>query len=237
MQIQDQVVLISGANGGIGKAFVQAFVEAGAKTVYACARSTDTLGDIVQQKGVQAVALDITNPAQVEAAVEACSDVTILVNNAGQNLGGLLGSPATARAEMEVNYFGTLAMCTAFAPVLAAHGGGWIVNTISILAYVNMPSIGSYSASKAALHSLTQGLRSVLAKQGTKVVGLYPGPVETRLTEGLDMPKAKPAAIAQALLAGLLADADEIYPDPIARDTFEALKTDRKAVEQQFGAY
>ncbi|AJE04309.1 SDR family oxidoreductase [Geobacter pickeringii] len=237
MELKEQIVMVTGANGGIGSALVRAFLDAGAKKVYACARKAETLAGMLADQRVQPVELDITDPSSIEAAAAAHGDVTILVNNAGANQGGLLGTPLAARTEMDVNYFGNLSMCTAFAPLLGANGGGCIVNIVSILAMVNMPSVGTYSASKAALHSVTQGMRGVLAGQGTRVIGVYPGPVATRMTEGLEMPMATPAGVAQEVIAGIIADCEEIYPDEMSKGVCQGLAADAKAVERQFAAF
>ena len=237
MNIDSQTILVTGANGGIGRALVKTFLAAGAKKIYACARNTDSLRPLLQDDRVCAVELDVCNPASVANAAASCGDVTILVNNAGTGGGGLLGSQENARREMEVNYFGTHAMCTAFAPILGKNGGGCIVNTISVIGLVNMPSIGTYCASKAALHSLTQGLRGVLAAQKTNVVGVYPGPVDTRMADGVAMPKASPESVAEEILAGLQAGLDEIYPDEFAQNIQKRLAACPKDVERQLANY
>ena len=233
MNINEQTILVTGANGGIGRALGNAFLAVGARKVYACARSEASLESLRGNKNIQIVQLDITNPADIEKTVAACGDITLLVNNAGMGGNGLLGSLQTARAEMEVNYFGTLAMCSAFAPVLRRNGGGGIVNIVSVIGLVNMPPIGTYCASKAALHSLTQGLRGALATQKTAVIGVYPGPVDTRMTAGLEMPKASTESVAQEILEGIKAGAEEIYPDAFAKSIQKGLAADPKKMERE----
>ena len=237
MNFTNQTVMVTGSNSGIGKAIVDELLKTDAKKIYACARNTDNLKGLFADKRVQPVRLDITKPEEVKAAAASCADVTLLINNAGLALGGLLDNADRARMEIEVNYFGTHSMCSTFAPVLGKNGGGFIVNIMSLLSFVNMPSIGTYSASKAALHSFTQGLRSVLAKQGTKVLGVYPGPVATRATEGLEMPMADVTDVAAEVVAGIIADQEEIFPDKMSKEAIEGLKTAPKAVERQFGSY
>ena len=134
---------------------------------------------------------------------------------------------------MRVNYFGTLQMCRAFAPVLAHNGGGAIVNVLSILSRVNLPSVGSYSASKAAALSLTQGIRSELARQGTMVIGVLPAFVDTAMASRVTMPKLPPKAVAEAILAALRDGIEDVYPGEAAA-VAAALEKDGKAVEQQF---
>ena len=148
MRIADSVALVTGAGRGLGRAFVQELAGRGARAIYAAARDPST----VTGPGI-AVALDITDPEQVAGVARDCADVTLLVNNAGvMTLSPLIGAPtmAGARQEISTNYLGTLAMCRAFAPVLAANGGGAIVNMLSVVSFFTNPVNGSYGASKAA---------------------------------------------------------------------------------------
>lgn len=238
MTLNDSIALVTGANRGIGRAFLEALLEAGAKKVYAGARDVATLDDLVagDHRRVVPVALDVTDPRQIEAAADLARDVTLLVNNAGvAGFAGLLSadSLAAARAEMEVNYFGALAMIRAFAPILKANGGGAVVNLGSIASHVNFPLLGSYSASKAAAHSLTQGVRAELAAQGTRVIGVYPGPVDTDMAKGFDAPKVPPGRIAEAALRALSEGTEDVFPDPMATELWGNLRQDPKAVEKE----
>lgn len=212
VEIADCVVLITGANRGIGRAFVKGFRAEGAKEIYAAARDPSTIGDA----GVKRIKLDITDPAQVSAAVVACGNVTMLINNAGVGtFTPLLGAPdmVAARLEMETNYFGTLSMCRAFAPVLARNGGGILVNILSAASWMTWPWIGSYSASKRAQLALTMGLRMELRSQCTLVVGVFPGFVETDMTAHITALKTAPEEIVAATIAGIKAGEEEIVPD------------------------
>jgi len=238
MQVKNCVALVTGANRGIGEQFVKALVAAGAKKVYAAARDAGSLrGD---GKVVVPLGLDITREADVAAAAQRCRDVTLLINNAGVNFNTPLvgiGALANARTEIETNYFGTLAMCRAFAPILKANGGGTIVNMLSILARVNLPLMGSLCASKAASLSMTQGVRAELRKQGTVVIGVMPGAVETRMTEMLPPPKMQPAEVVAAALKAVEEGAEDIYPGDMAQGVAAGLAKDHKSVEVQFSAY
>jgi NAD(P)-dependent dehydrogenase (short-subunit alcohol dehydrogenase family) len=235
MDPKEIVALVTGANRGIGRAIVHALAAAGAKRVYAASRGPGFAGAF--PSNVTELRLDVTSDAQVAEAAARSSDVNVLVNNAGVLLGqSLLGASNldSARSELEVNYFGPLRMARAFAPVLKQNGGGAIVNVLSILARVNMPRIGSYSASKAAALSMTEGIRAELASQGTKVIAVLPGVVDTDMASRISVPKIAPEAVADALIAALAAGTEEVYPG--ASDLAELLRSDRKAVERQLAA-
>lgn len=242
MKISDSVVMVTGANRGLGNQTVQALLAAGAKKVYAASRKPEALADLLTQHGdrVEAVTLDITDAAQVNAAAKQCADVSLLINNAGVNrMSGLIaaGSTDAARAELETNYLGTLAMCQAFAPVLKANGGGGIVNVLSILAKIALPAMGSLCASKAAGLRMTEGVRAELAEQGTWVAALMTGAVDTDMSAGFDGPKSAPTEVAAALLAGIEAGDEEIYFGEMTDWVNGALSQDPKALEQEFAKF
>lgn len=234
MNLEGCVVLVTGSNRGIGRAIVEAFVQAGASRVYAAMRKPEAM----DSPGVLPVRLDVTDMASITDAARQCGDVQILVNNAGVSLGQpLLGASdlEAAEREMRVNYLGTLQMCRAFAPILGRTGGGAIVNVLSILARVSMPLIGSYCASKAAMLSLTQGVRAQLAQQGTLVVGVMPAFVDTDMARRATVPKLAPSAVADSILAALREGTEDVYPGPAA-DIAAQLQRDPKAVERQLAA-
>lgn len=238
MKIGGAVAVVTGANRGIGKAFVEALAAAGASRIYAGARDPETLSELKARLGdiVVPVALDVTRPEQVQAAAELAKDATLLINNAGvAQFVGLIGASGldAARQEMETNYFGVLTMIRAFAPVLKANGGGAVVTLSSIAGHVNFPALGSYSASKAAVHSLIQGVRGELRAQGTLVVGVYPGPVETDMARGIEMEKVPPSQIAVAALEAIESGIEDVFPDPVSLEMHGALLSDPKAVERE----
>jgi len=242
MNIKGAVVLVTGANRGIGRAFVEALLERGAAKIYASARDPKGVADLVDQhKGkVVPIKLDITQTADIAAATAKCQDVSLLINNAGINRqAGFIAATdlAAARAEMETNYFGPLSMCRAFAPVLAANGGGAVVNMLSILARVALPMYGSLSASKAAALSLTQGVRGELAKQGTLVVAVMPGAVDTEMERNFPPPKLPPADAARAALDAVESGLEEVYPGDMATGMSQGLAADPKAVEKDLAKY
>jgi NAD(P)-dependent dehydrogenase (short-subunit alcohol dehydrogenase family) len=239
MSIQATVAFVTGANRGIGQAYVEALVKAGATRIYAAARTVETLKDTIAiaPDRIIPIALDVTKPDQIQAVAAMAQDVNLLINNAGVlGAGGLFtaNSVETAQWEMTTNYFGTLYMIRAFAPILQRNGGGTVVNLLSIASVVNVPVFSSYSASKAALYSLTQGMRAELAPQGTQVVGVFPGPVDTAMAEGVPLDKIAPIEVAKATLQAIEQGIEEVYPDPVSQNVFANLQTPLKAVEKQF---
>ncbi|MEW2546639.1 SDR family oxidoreductase [Streptomyces sp. NPDC047002] len=218
------VVLVTGSNRGIGAVFVRELLARGAARVYAAARAPRPAGD----PRVVPVRLDIEDPAQVAEAARRCGDVTVLVNNAGVFRGTpLLGAPSDedVRAEMETNFFGTLAMMRAFAPVLGRNGGGAIVNALSVLSFINYAAWGSYSAAKSAAWSLTNSARDELAGQGTRVVAVHAGLVDTDMTSGIDLPKIAPETFVTGALDALEAGRIEALVDEHTR-TYRTLLAD-----------
>lgn len=238
--IEGAVALVTGANRGIGEALVDALIAAGAGKVYAAARQITDLAALQARHGnkLVAVQLDVTRADDIQAAAALAGDLTLLVNNAGvaAHMGNDFADPqwlSASRTEMEVNYFGTLAMMQAFAPVLARNGGGAIANVASVAALVNFPLFLSYSASKSATHSVTQAARLALEGQGIRVFGIYPGPVDTRMAEQVPFDKVTPAAAASAMLQAMQAGQEEIYPDPVAQEFGKLWHSKPKALEDQ----
>ena len=233
------VALVTGANRGTGRDIVQALLQAGIGKVYCAARERASLQPLLATAPDRLIGieLDITNSDAVTAAARACSDVTLLVNNAGDNhLTPLIASNdmAAARQEMEVNYFGTLAMCRAFAPVLRANGGGAIANMVAGHAQASLPLMGSFCAAKAAVLSLTQALRGELAGQGTHVLAVLPGLVDTETMRSLTLPKTASAYVARALVQGLRLRLEEVYPGDMAGGIAYGAVSDPKAAEKRF---
>jgi NAD(P)-dependent dehydrogenase (short-subunit alcohol dehydrogenase family) len=228
MDIQNAVVLVTGANRGIGVAFARELLARGARKVYAAARDPAT----VTLDGVQPLQLDVTSLGQVRAAAQQAPDVTLLINNAGiAQPGGFLAedSDAVARRIFETNFFGVLHMSKAFAPVLKANGGGALLNVLSVASWLNAGDLAAYSASKSAAWSLTNALRHELAGQKTRVLGLHMGYVDTDLTRGFDVPKASAEEIVQRALDGLEAGADEVLADDITRQVKQGMTAPRPA--------
>jgi NAD(P)-dependent dehydrogenase (short-subunit alcohol dehydrogenase family) len=223
MKIQNAVAFVTGANRGLGEAFAKALLAAGAHKVYAGARDPDS----VTLPGVTPIRLDVTRPEEIAAAARECGDVDLLINNAGISRGGegflAAGGLEAARAEMETNYFGPLGVAKEFAPILGRNGGGAIVNVLSVLSWVTFPRVAGYSASKAAAWSLTNGLRNELRGQGTQVLGLHVGYMDTDMARHVEGPKSRPEDVVAQVLAALEAGGEEVLADELSRNVKKGL--------------
>lgn len=238
MQIEKAVALVTGANRGIGRALVEALLERGAARVYATARREADLEAVaaLDPRRVQTLQLDVTKESDISAAAAAARDVTLLINNAGvADFGSLLDAPGEAvRRNVDTNYYGTLHVTRALAPVIEGNGGGAIVNVLTVVALASMPRLGVYNASKAAAWSMTQSLRADLVKRGVDVFAVFPGPVDTDMARNIPVAKTPASEVARAVLDGLEAGTEDIFPDPVSRQVYASWKTDHKAVEREF---
>ena len=243
LKIEGRVALVTGANRGIGLALVEALLQRRARKVYAATRKPEALTNLAAQSNgtVVPLRLDITDAAEVRQAVAQADDVDLLINNAaivGHMFAGF-EDPVwldAAPREYETNVVGPLRMSQAFAPVLARQGGGTLVYVASIAGLIGLPMMFTYSTTKAALHSLTQSAREMLQGQGTRVVGVYPGPVDTNMSAAITVPKTSPASVAQAILDGLEQGQEDIYPDPFAREYGSAYAMSPKSLEGRTAA-
>ncbi|MGW7424047.1 SDR family oxidoreductase [Streptomyces sp. NPDC054813] len=222
MKIEGSVALVTGANRGIGLAFSRALLARGASKVYAGVRRPEDF----TEPGLEPLRLDVTDDDQVQAAARTASDATIVINNAGIQGGPPLlenGSLDGARRELEVNYLGTWAVSRAFAPVLAANGGGALVNMLSVASWRANSRFPSYAASKSAQWSLTNALRLALRDQGTLVVGVHVGYVDTDATTEIAGPKIDPAEVAAQTMDAIARDEPEVLVDETTRKVRAAL--------------
>jgi len=230
MNLEHAIVFVTGANRGLGSALVKALQAAGVEKIYAASRSGKS-----GLAGVVDVKLDITNAAQVTAAAEQAHDTTLLINNAGVNHNAPLLNPpddSSAQIEMEVNYFGTLRMCRAFAPIIVGNGGGTIVNIASLLGRISVAPVGSVAASKAALIHLSQAIRGQLADNKVNVLNVMPSAMDTDMARYYPFAKADPAQVAGAIVDAIQQDAEDLYPDAIAQAVAVELSKDPKYVEK-----
>ena len=225
MKIKNATVLITGANRGLGLAFAKEALARGATKVYAGARNPAS----VTLPGVVPVTLDVTKPDEIVSAARALTDVTILINNAGIAVtGGFLtdASVSSAAAHFDTNFFGPLRTIQAFAPILAANGGGAIVNVLSVASWINGPLLGVYGASKSAAWALTNGVRIELIPQKTQVLGLHVGFIDTDLTANLDVPKLRADDVVRTTLDALEAGASEVLADPFTQQVHKGLSAE-----------
>ncbi|CUK16575.1 SDR family oxidoreductase [Achromobacter xylosoxidans] len=222
MELKNATVLITGANRGIGLAFAREALARGARKVYAGARDPAS----ISLPGLQAIKLDVTSDEDVAAAAALAKDVTLVINNAGiAATGGFLAGDSieSARRHLETNLLGPLRVAQAFAPVLAANGGGALLNVLSIASWINRPLLGVYGMSKSAAWALSNGLRHELREQGTQVLGLHMGFVDTDLTRGLDAPKSTPESVVRQAFDALEAGAEEVLADDATRQVKQGL--------------
>ena len=234
MNIQNKTILITGANRGIGRALVSEALKRGAKTVYAGIR-TGALENTDPR--VTPLTLDVTNAAQIHAAVEGVESLDILINNAGVAQYDDLTDRVALEQSLAVNFFGMHGVSQAFLPLLRRSRGA-IVNNLSLVALAPLPLIPGYSISKAAAANMTQSLRALVAAQGVTVHAVFLGPVDTDMNRGFDIPKASPASAAQGIFDGLERDEEDIFPDPASSSGAEGWRmVVAKALERQFVAF
>jgi len=213
MDTTGQIALVTGAGRGIGEQFVLELLDRGAAKVYATARRPEALP--FTDERVVPLRLDLLDHESVAAAARAASDVTLVVNNAGISTGASLvtGDLAEIRRELDTHFWGTLDVVRTFAPVLAAQGGGAIVNVLSALSWFSSPGAGAYAAAKAAAWNMTNGVRLELAGQGTLVQGVLLGAADTDMMAGYDGPKLAPREVARRSFDGLATGSIEVVVD------------------------
>jgi NAD(P)-dependent dehydrogenase (short-subunit alcohol dehydrogenase family) len=231
--ISDSTILVTGANRGIGRALVTEALSRGARRVYAGTREPVAHAD----DRVTPLILDVTSAAQIREAAGQVGSLDVLVNNAGIALYDDLSELAAIERHLAVNLFGTYGVTQAFLPALT-RSGGVIVNNVSVMAFAPVPVTPAYSISKAALLSMTQSLRALLAGRGVRVHAVLTGPVDTDMTRGFDVPKATPESVARAIFDGVEKDEEDIFPDPMSDSIAEGWRTGTgKALERQFAAF
>ena len=235
---ENRVALVTGANRGVGKAFVESLLERGVKKVYAAARSIDSLKHFTDPRVVP-LALDITDQSQIDAVKKQTGDVSLLLNNAGVNaFGSLLTSDLNGiERDMTTNYYGTVNVTRAIYSNILNNGGGNIINIISICGLAGMPGLGGYSASKAALFSATQSIRGELKPQGIHVHSVYPGPIDTDMNKGAEIDMAKPEDVVKTTLDAVENGEEDIFPDAFALNVKKLWQESAKTLEVDFYQY
>ena len=228
MKVEGAVALVTGANRGLGAAIAGALLDAGA-TVYGAARDPRS----ITNDSIIPVRLDVTNNDDVANAARTCGDVSILVNNAGilrASSSLAPGAVEAAREELETNFFGSMRMARAFAPILRDNGGGALVNVLSVLSFVSMPQGATYSASKSAAWSLTNALRIELRRQGTLVVAVHAGFIDTEMAAGVSGEKVSPESVAKQIVTAVASDAEEVLADATSEMVKATLSDDLAAL-------
>jgi NAD(P)-dependent dehydrogenase (short-subunit alcohol dehydrogenase family) len=233
MKIKDTTILVTGANRGLGKALVEVALRRGAKRVFAGSRQAFVHAD----RRVTPVILDVTNAAQIQALAEKIEALDILINNAGLSLNEDFSDRALIERHLAINLLGPYDISRAVLPLLTRSRGA-IVNVLSLSSLAAVPFSPAYSVSKAAAFSMSQALRALLAGRGVRVHAALPGPIDTDMTRALDIPKASPESVAQAIFDGVENGEDEIFPDPMSATMADGWRNGAlKALERQMAAY
>lgn len=232
MTLENKSVMVTGANRGIGQALVEEALKRGANRVYAGTRQPL----VHQDKRVVSLTLDVTDRSQIQRAVRSVESLDILINNAGVSSHDDLSDRGLIEQHLAVNLFGTHSMIQAFLPLLTSSRGA-IVNVLTVSALAALPVLPSYSISKAAAFSLTQSLRALLAGRGVSMHAVLPGPVDTDMTRGFDIPKSSPESVAQGIFDGVEKGEEDIFPDPMSQTMADSWRSGAvKAVERQFAS-
>jgi NAD(P)-dependent dehydrogenase (short-subunit alcohol dehydrogenase family) len=233
VNIANKIVLITGANRGIGQALVAEALRRGAKHVYAGTRGAP----LAAEPRVTPVRLDVTNAAQIQQTAAQVNSLDVLINNAGVARYDDLSDPVQVEQHLAVNLFGPLNVTRTFLPQLRRSRGA-IVNNLSLVALAPVPVISSYSISKAAAFNMTQSLRALLAPEGVTVHAVILGPIDTNMNRGFDIPKAPTEIAARGIFDGLEKGEEDIFPDPASQSIAEGWRNGvAKSLERQFSAF
>ncbi|RBQ31793.1 hypothetical protein CRU92_06165 [Arcobacter sp. FW59] len=233
MNLTNKEVLITGANGGLGQTFINYCLEQNAKKIYCCARNIENLQKLYgSNEKVEILTLDITKQSDIDKVAKTINSIDILINNAGFNSEKRIFE--TFSNDFEVNTFGTLNVTKAISSKIKQDGA--IITINSILAFINLPTMALYCASKSALHSIMQAFRAELQNRQIEVYEVFPGPIDTAMAKDLQMPKASPKQIVEKTFEGLQNKTFEIFPDDFSQNIYSMLKTNQKDIEKDFAS-
>ena len=218
MNLVGTEALVTGANRGLGKFLVHALADAGAARIFASARRRFQLPDFGEQTEVVPLTLDVTQTAQINDASSHAKNTRLLINNAGvlPRGGAMSISEHDLKVAFDVNLLGTWRMAKTFAPIIAANGGGTIVNILSLISLQNAPFFAAYSAAKHGSWAMTQSLQSDLAGSGVDVIACFPGGIDTDMLDGVNATKAAPDDVAHAIIEGIKSGKSEVFPDSVS---------------------
>jgi short-subunit dehydrogenase len=238
MALDNDVVIVTGAARGIGKALVAELLSRNVKKIYAVGRNETVKAAYAGQPEITALIADVSDAKQVAALALIAPDVTVVINNAGVlDFGGsLTASDEAISRNFGTNFQGQLNVARSFAPIMEKNGGGHLVNLLTVVSFASMPALAVYNASKAAAWSMTQSLRADLAKKGIQVHAVFPGPVDTDMAAEITFPKTSPADVAEAIVEGIVNGEEDIFPDEMSKQVYAAWRADHKAVEKQFAS-
>lgn len=241
LNIDGKTALVSGANRGIGKAIVKELIKRGATKVYAGARNIETLNELKNEYGNKIVPLelDLTKQETISKVASQINKLDILVNNAGKlSFGSLFSVDAvnSLKENMDVNVWGLLKLSNAVGKHFVNENPSAIINISSTAGLGNMPFGATYSVSKAAVHSITQGMRTEMTPNNTLVIGVYPGPVDTDMIASFEMEKENPTNVAKNIVDGIENGIEDVFPDKMSTQVSSLYKVNPKGVEQQFAA-
>nr|WP_231963138.1 SDR family oxidoreductase [Symmachiella macrocystis] len=230
--MKNKTVLVTGANRGIGKSILEEALSRGAKKVYAAVRQIESAESLVAEHGdkVVPVRVDLEDADSITAAAQTAADVDVVVNNAGvlkQKSAIDAGAIEALQFEMNTNVYGLMRVAQAFAPVLISNGGGAFVQLNSVASVKTFSNMATYCASKAASYSITQGLRDSLREQGTLVVSVHPGPIQTDMGQeaGFGDMAASPSLVATATFDAIAEGHFHVWPDPMAEQVGTAYQS------------
>ncbi|WP_051882229.1 SDR family NAD(P)-dependent oxidoreductase [Chryseobacterium soli] len=227
--LENSVVFLTGADGGIGRAFIAELIQRKAKKIYITGLNLEALKEIAEgmPEKLFPVKLDVTNAIDIENCINTCPDVTVLINNAGVELkSGFMGEKSAdcAQFEMQINYVGVVRLTNSFYKILKSNPNPAVINILSVGSLVLIDRLATYCASKAAAHMFTQSIRKEFHQNGIKVFGVYAGYVDTAMSADLEIEKISAEELLQNICNDVEADVYSIFPDKMSKNYSESNK-------------